>query len=91
MRRYFRLYVSRNGLPQARIGIIASRRVAPRAVDRNRMKRLVREVFRTMAERPAGVDIVVELRRCAPPASGAAARAELSRLLEELAATPRGD
>ena len=55
------------------------------------MKRLVREVFRTMAERPAGVDIVVELRRCAPPASGTAARAELSRLLEELAAAPRGD
>lgn len=91
MRRYFRLYVSRNGLPQARIGIIASRRVAPRAVDRNRMKRLVREVFRTMAERPAGLDIVVELRRCAPVASGSAARAELSRLLEELAAAPRGD
>jgi len=85
------LYVSRNGLTQARIGIIASRRVAPRAVDRNRMKRLVREVFRTMAERPAGVDIVVELRRCPPRASGAAARAELFRLLEELAAAPRGD
>jgi len=85
------LYVSRNGLPQARIGIIASRRVAPRAVDRNRMKRLVREVFRSMAERPAGVDIVVELRRCAAPGAGAAARAELSRLLEELAGPPRGD
>lgn len=55
------------------------------------MKRLVREVFRSMAERPAGVDIVVELRRCAAPGAGAAARAELSRLLEELAGPPRGD
>jgi len=85
------LYVRSNGLPQARIGIIASRRVASRAVDRNRMKRMVREVFRTMAELPAGLDIVVELRRCPPRASGAAARAELSRLLAELAAAPRGD
>jgi len=55
------------------------------------MKRMVREVFRTMAELPAGLDIVVELRRCPPRASGAAARAELSRLLAELAAAPRGD
>jgi len=55
------------------------------------MKRMVREVFRTMAQLPAGLDIVVELRRCPPRAAGAAARAELSRLLAELAAAPRGD
>ena len=91
MRRYFRLYVRRNGLSQARIGIIASRRAAPRAVDRNRMKRLVREVFRTLVERPAGVDIVVELRRCPARGSSAVARAELARLLEELAAAPSGN
>ena len=87
-RRYFTLYVKPNGLPQARIGIIASRRVAPRAVDSNRMKRMVREVFRAMSKRPAGVDIVVRLRRCAPRSSNASARAELARLLEELAARP---
>jgi ribonuclease P protein component len=65
--------------------------MAPRAVDRNRMKRLVRDVFRTMVERPHGVDIVVEVRRHASGASSAAARAELARLLEELAAAPRGN
>ena len=86
MRRYFRLYVRPNDLSQARIGIIASRRVAPRAVDRNRVKRMVREVFRTMARRPGGMDIVVELRRCPRQASHAAARLELYRLLEELSA-----
>ncbi|MGH8660320.1 MAG: ribonuclease P protein component [Burkholderiales bacterium] len=89
-RRNFRLYVRPNGLSRARIGIIASRRVMPRAVDRNRMKRLVREVFRTLVERPAGVDIVVELRRRAPRGSSAAVRAELTRMLLELAAAPRG-
>jgi len=83
------LYARRNGLSQARIGIIASRRVAPRAVDRNRMKRMVREVFRTLVERPAGFDIVVELRRCPARAARVAARAELARLLTELAAAPR--
>jgi len=50
------------------------------------MKRMVREVFRTMARRPAGVDIVVELRRYPRQGGHAAARLELSRLLEELAA-----
>jgi len=89
-RRHFRLYVRRNGLSQARIGIIASRRVAPRAVDRNRMKRMVREAFRAMALRPAGVDLVVELRRCPGRQSGGTARAEIVRLLEEIAAETRG-
>ena len=52
------------------------------------MKRLVREVFRTLVERPAGVDIVVELRRCPPRGAQATARAELTRLLADLAAAP---
>ena len=86
-RRYFTLYARPNGLSQARIGIIASRRVAPRAVDRNRMKRMVREMFRVMHGRGTGMDIVVQLRRCpGPGAAIATARAELSRLLEEIAA-----
>jgi ribonuclease P protein component len=89
-RRYFRLYARSNGLSRARIGIIASRRVAPRAVDRNRMKRMVREVFRALARRPAGVDIVVELRRCPERGARRAARAELARLLGELAAAQAG-
>ena len=90
-RRYFTAYVKPNGLPHARIGIIASRRVARRAVDRNRMKRMVRELFRTMPERLVGVDIVVQVRRCSPRGSSAAARAELARLLEEFASRPRGN
>jgi RNase P protein component len=53
------------------------------------MKRMVREVFRTMPERPAGVDIVVQLRRCPQQGARAAARAELARLLVELAVQPR--
>ena len=85
------MYVKPNGLSHARIGIIASRRVARRAVDRNRMKRMVRELFRAIPVRPVGVDIVVQLRRCSPRGSSAAARAELSRLLEEFASRSRGN
>jgi ribonuclease P protein component len=87
-RRHFTLFVRPNGGAQARIGIIASKRVAARAVDRNRAKRMVREAFRKVRHRLGGVDLVVQLRR-SPARGDAAARAEIVRLLEELAASER--
>lgn len=88
-RRHFAVFARPNGLTFARIGIIASKRVAARAVDRNRAKRLVREVFRGMRHRLGGVDLVVELRRCPAPGFNAEAGAELARLLEEHGAPRR--
>ncbi len=84
-RRHFLLFAKPNGLDHARIGIIAGKRVAPRAVDRNRAKRLIREVFRSMRLRLPGTDVVIQLRRWTPRGSVAVARTELARLLEELA------
>lgn len=89
LRRHFTVYTRPNGLPHARIGIIASKRVAPRAVDRNRAKRLVREVFRAMQHRLNGTDVVVQLRRWSPRGSIPQARADLARLFDELAARAR--
>ena len=83
------LFVRPNDGSHARIGIIASKRVAPRAVDRNRAKRLVREAFRKLRHRLGGVDVVVQLRRCPAGGLGAAAGAEIVKLLEELAAKQR--
>lgn len=51
------------------------------------MKRMVREMFRVMHARGTGMDIVIQLRRCpGPGAAATAARAELSRLLDDIAA-----
>lgn len=86
VRRHFRLFAKPNGLAQARIGIVVSRRVARRAVDRNRAKRLVREAFRKVRHRLAGMDVVVELRRCPGRETAAAAGAEIARLLDDLGA-----
>lgn len=79
-----------NGLPHARLGIIVSSRVAPRAVDRNQVKRLAREAFRSAQQGLGGWDVIIQLRRCPEGVSMAIARTELAKLLEELAAQARG-
>jgi ribonuclease P protein component len=47
------------GVP--RLGLIVPKRVFPRAVDRNRMKRLLRELFRAQQARLGSRDILIRL------------------------------
>lgn len=69
-----------NGLKQARLGIIAGRRAIPRAVDRNRCKRLVREVFRAAHRSLAALDVVVLCRAAVPRGQNAVAWQDLASL-----------
>lgn len=85
VRRHFSVFARPNGLEQSRVGIITSKRVAPRAVDRNRVKRIVREVFRLWRARLGGLDVVVRLRRCPTREDGRLIRRELTRILTEIA------
>jgi len=48
-----------NTLGCPRLGLIVPRRVVPRAVDRNRLRRVVREWFRLNQERLGSRDILV--------------------------------
>ncbi len=48
-----------NGLGFARLGMAISRKVAKSAVQRNRIKRVVRESFRVNRHELGGIDIVV--------------------------------
>ncbi len=50
-----------NDLAVARIALIVSKRNASRAVDRTRVRRLIREAFRREQQRWCGVDCVVRL------------------------------
>ena len=52
----------RNTEAYPRLGIIAGRKTAPRAVDRNRAKRLIREVFREFARELGTQDVAIQLR-----------------------------
>ena len=70
----------------ARLGIALTRRLVPQAVDRNRLKRLVRDEFRLHRVKQRGLDCVVALRTPFDAALAPALRAELRQLLDQLAA-----
>ncbi|MCF7223674.1 ribonuclease P protein component [Marilutibacter chinensis] len=73
----------------ARLGLAVSRKVDPRSVGRNRIKRALRETFRRHRERlPAG-DYVVVARPGASRLPGAALRQAFEQLLQRAGALPR--
>jgi ribonuclease P protein component len=84
---HFVLYIRSNQLAHARLGIVAAKRFAPRAVTRNTIKRVTRELFR-QADLPA-IDCIVRLSKPVNTKTGPATsarlkaelRAELARLL----------
>ena len=53
------MYVGRRDSGAARLGLLISRRHAPRAVVRNRIKRCIREAFRLEQERLGPIDVLV--------------------------------
>jgi ribonuclease P protein component len=73
--------------PHSRLGLVVSRRVGG-AVQRNRLKRRLREVFRTNLERfPAATDVVVIAMAGAPALSYAEIRTEILEGLSLLEAS----
>jgi ribonuclease P protein component len=80
--RWFAVTARPNELPHGRLGMIVARRVAARAVERNRLKRQIREVYRRLAPELGHLDVVVQVQAHPPqPAELPAARAELTQLL----------
>jgi len=49
-----------------RLGMVVPKRIISRAVDRNRIKRIVREWFRARYGEFGGCDLVVRIRKPAP-------------------------
>jgi ribonuclease P protein component len=84
---HFVLYTRSNRLTHARLGVVAAKRFAPRAVTRNTIKRVTRELFR-QSDLPA-IDCIVRLSKPVNSKEGPATsarlkselRAELARLL----------
>lgn len=74
---YFSVLARPNEVGHARLGLAVSKKAAPDAVDRNRIKRAAREHFRCCVALPA-IDFVVTARPAAVAAPAAALRASLA-------------
>jgi ribonuclease P protein component len=70
---------------ESRMGLALTRRFVPRAVDRNRLKRLVRETFRRHVVKSRGFDCVVSLRGRFDATQAAPMLDEIRALLDQLA------
>jgi len=76
--RYFTLLVGNDRTSQPRLGLAVAKRVAPRAVDRNRLKRLIRETFRINQTTLPNADVVVMVRPIACHTDSATLAASLN-------------
>ena len=76
---HFVLYTRSNSLDHARLGVVAAKRLAPRAVTRNTIKRATRETFRLAALPP--IDCVVRLSKAVNSKKEAASTAQLKAIL----------
>lgn len=56
-----------NGLPYPRLALVIPKRLVRGAVQRNRIRRLIREAFRLRQREVGGRDIVVRLTRAPAP------------------------
>lgn len=83
-RKYLIVLYKSNQLPHARLGlIIAKHRVKP-AVDRNRVRRVMRESFRHHKEALKGLDIIILMRSECTPLSKEAGKKALRDDIDNL-------
>ena len=83
--RCFSVRYRENGLEHARLGLAISKRVSKRAVERNRIKRLVRESFRRFRTQLPAVDLLVVARDHAAGLPGPELLADIDQLWKKLA------
>jgi len=71
---------------RSRLGIALTRRLIPSSVERNHVRRIVREAFRRHAVKRAGLDCVVTMRATLPADDGAQLARELGALFDRVCA-----
>jgi ribonuclease P protein component len=84
--KYLLAFYSFNHRSHARLGMIIGKRHVKRAVDRNLIRRIIRESFRGKKEALKGLDIIVLLRSECIPLDKNSLRNEIYNLWQALAA-----
>lgn len=82
--RYFTVLVIQNAYGRARLGLAVSKKTAPSAVARNRIKRQIREAFRVHQQEIGGKDLVVIAKVPARSAHGAILNKSLCQLWQRV-------
>jgi len=84
---FFTVNAQPNDLGCARLGMSIAARILRRAVDRNRLRRLIRESFRVHQLQLPAVDIVIGVRAGVLAADNARLRSALERLWQKIGST----
>lgn len=87
---YLQLIVATAPATGGRIGYIIGRKVSPRAVDRNRIRRKLREAVRAQAHVADAHDIVLRVTRARNRTEQDAAAIEAARLLARIPVLDEG-
>lgn len=61
--RFFLILASKNNWTHSRLGLVIAKKNVAKAVQRNRVKRIVREFFRQHGDQLPGLDLVVLARK----------------------------
>ncbi len=77
------------GLTEARLGLVVGKKLLKRAVDRNKVKRIVRENFRCQRSSLPACDLVVRLATKPSPLDGKVLAEDFLALLDKLRRPPR--
>ena len=73
----------------SRLGVALTRKLVPEATDRNRIKRVAREIFRRHAVKRGGFDCVISLRERFEAGHIGALRTEITHFFDQVATQVR--
>lgn len=82
--KFLHVFAKPNGLSHPRLGLVVASKIERLAVNRNKVKRVLREVFRARQRNLTGLDLVVRLRCAVDPGSLSRMTDEARRLMCEL-------
>jgi len=83
---YVQIIVAPAAAAHGRTGYVIARKVLARAVDRNRIRRKLREIVRVHRAALAALDVIIRVKRAANRTEQDAAAAEAQQLLLRCAA-----